>query len=98
MTQRAILEEQIREVLTRETQATILSQKLFHPSGLFGQLAATEPERRMVAQSALFGEAQRRLSDLQRQEADAFARTVAQIQPQSSDRSLILQLLDAGVE
>jgi hypothetical protein len=96
MTQRELIEEQIREVLTRETQAHVLSQKLFHPTGLFGQLAATEEERRVVAQSALFRAAQRRLSDLQRREAAAFARTVAQVQPPISDNSLILQLLDTG--
>jgi hypothetical protein len=97
MTQREQIEAQILDVLTRETQAIVLSQKLFHPTGLFSQLAATEDERRLVAQSALFREAQRRLSDLQRQEAAAFAQTVAQVQPSLPDNSLVLQLLDAGI-
>jgi len=94
--QRELIEEQIREVLAKETQAIVLSQKLFHPTGLFGQLATTEAERRVVAQSGLFREALRRLSDLQRVEAAAFARAVAQVQPPTPGNTLILQLLDAG--
>lgn len=94
MTQHELVEEHIREVLKTETQAIALSQKLFHPTGLFGQLAATEDERRAVAQSALFHEAQRRLSDLQRQEAAAFAQAVAQVRPPIPDNALIMQLLD----
>ena len=42
------------------------------------RLAATESERRAVAQSALFKEAQMRLLELQRREAAEFARVVRQ--------------------
>ena len=78
MAQLEHIETQIREVLATETTAFALSQHLFHPTGLFVRLAATEAERRVVAQSALFQEAQRRLSDLQRQEAAAVSRKVGQ--------------------
>ncbi len=98
MSQREIIEQRIREVLAGEPHASALSQKLFHPTGLFAQLAPTEEERRALAQSALFGEAQRRLSELQRQEAAAFGRAVAQAQPSMPDNTLILQLLAAGAE
>jgi hypothetical protein len=95
MVQRSVIEGHIREVLATETQAIALSRKLFHPDGLFAQLAASEQERRLLAQSALFGEAQRRLSELQRQEGVAFAVAVAQVRPAVPGGSLILQLLDA---
>ena len=80
MLQREEIEKQIHEVLTRETTAIAVSQQLFHPTGLFGQLASTEAERRGVAQSALFREAQKRLSELQRREAVAFGQAVARAQ------------------
>jgi hypothetical protein len=95
MTQSEIIEQQIREALAAETHAIALSHKLFHPTGLFAQLATTEDERRVLAQSPLFREAQRRLSELQQQEGAAFAQAVAQARPSLSDNSLILQLLDA---
>jgi hypothetical protein len=98
MTHRELIEHQIGEALATETHASALSQKLFHPNGLFGQLAATEEERRVVAQSALFREAQRRLSDLQRQEATAFAQAVAQAPPALAGNALMLQVLPAGVD
>jgi hypothetical protein len=96
MVQREHIEGQIREVLARETTAGAVSQQLFHPTGLFGRLASTEAERRMVAQSALFQEAQGRLSDLQRQEAEAFAQAMARSQPPIPKNSLLVQLLDAA--
>ena len=97
MLRREEIEKQIREVLTRETTAIAVSQQLFHPTGLFGLLASTEAERRVVAQSALFCEAQERLSDLQRQEAAAFALAVARVQLPIHQNSLIIQLLDVVV-
>ena len=95
MAERELVEQRIHEALATETQANALSQTLFHPGGLFAQLAATEEDRRVLAQSALFGEAQRRLSDLQQQEGAAFARTVAQVRPSIPGTSLILQLFEA---
>jgi hypothetical protein len=76
MTEREQIEQQIREVLASESAAVVLSDRLFGPGGLFGRLANSEEERRMVAQSPLFKEAQRRLTELQEVEAEEFARAV----------------------
>jgi hypothetical protein len=78
MAERENVEERIREILATETQAIPLGNKLFSPQGLFNQLAETEQERRRVAQSSLFREAQKRLTELQRTEAEAFAKVVDQ--------------------
>ena len=64
MTERERVEQQIREVLATVTHAGPLSNQLFRPDGLFSQLARTEEERRAVAQSPLFRQAQRRLGTL----------------------------------
>ena len=80
MTRQEQIEQQIREVLATEGQAIPLSNRLFHPDGLFNQLAQTEDERRAVARSPLFREAQRRLTELQKREANEFAKAVRQTQ------------------
>ena len=80
MTQRERIEQQIREVLATEHEAIKLSNRLFQPDGLFNQLATTEEERRTIAASPLFREAQRRLSELQKREAAEFAEAVRQTQ------------------
>jgi hypothetical protein len=92
MTERERIEEQIREVLANETHAILLSNKLFHPDGLFNQLAHTEEERRSVVQSALFKQAQRRLLTLQYQEAMEFKRTVEQAQGALSETGYLFKL------
>ena len=84
-------EDQIREVLDAEHDAIALSDKLFSPNGLFGQMAKTETERRVVARSALFKQAQVRLSDLQRKEADEFASKVQQL-PEIAEQHRLLKL------
>lgn len=71
------LERQIRNLLAVESDSLALSEKLFSPQGLFNRLAGTAAERRAVAESALFKEAQKRLSELKRTEADAFSKAVA---------------------
>ena len=53
MTKREQVEQEIREVLATESHAIPLSNKLFRPDGLFNELAKTEDERRIVAQSPL---------------------------------------------
>ena len=88
------IETQIRGVLATETTAFAVSRQLFHPTGLFAGLAATEAERRVVAKSALFQEAQRRLSDLQRHKATAFSQAVARAQSPILDDSLLVQRFD----
>ena len=92
MIEREQIEEQIREALARETHAIPLSNTLFQPDGLFSRLAGTEAERRVVAQSPLFRQAQKRLSDLQRQEAADFGRVVQQAQAVLPEGGLCLHL------
>lgn len=92
MTEREQVEDQIRQVLAQETRAVPLSNALFRPDGLFGRLAGTEAERRLVAQSPLFRQAQKRLSELQRQEAAEFGQAVRQAQAVQPDGGLWLHL------
>jgi len=89
------VEQQIREVLATEAHAIPLSNKLFRPDGLFNKLAKTEDERRIVAQSPLFKQAQRRLMELQQKEATEFAQAVKQAQAAVPDGSYLLKLESA---
>jgi hypothetical protein len=74
----ASLEQQIRDLLAVETRATSLSDKLFSPTGLFSRLAQSQEERRVLVQSPLFKEAQKRFRELQYQEAEAFSHATDQ--------------------
>jgi hypothetical protein len=78
MTDREQVEEEIRHVLAAATGAIPLSNQLFRPDGLFSRLADTEAERRAVARSPLFREAQKRLSELRRRDGEEFARVARQ--------------------
>lgn len=80
MSDREEIEEQIRTILVSETRAISLSNRLFSLGGMFNQLAKTAQERRLVAQSVLFQQAQRRLSELQQKEAAEFDRLVNEVQ------------------
>src|SRR5712692_7922666 len=95
MTKQAQVEQQIREVLATEVHAIPLSNKLFRPDGLFNELAKTKEERRIVAQSSLFKEAQRRLIELQQKEAAEFAQAVKQVQAAAPEGSYLLKLESA---
>jgi hypothetical protein len=64
----------IEEILENEHPATVLSELLFSPSGLFSRLATTEAERRQLVQTPLFRRGRARLTEIQRREADAFRR------------------------
>jgi len=86
------VEHQIGEILATETSAIALSDKLFHPDGLFNLLARTEEERRVVARSPLFQQAQRRLTELQRCEAAKFASAVTQAQTVMAEDGFLLKL------
>ena len=92
MADRAQIEQQVRDVLATETKAIPLSNRLFRPDGLFSLLGQTEEERRAVARSALFGEAQRRLTELQRQEAAAFSQAVMQTPAARPEEGYLLKL------
>jgi hypothetical protein len=63
------VEAEIRRILATETSALRLSNVLFTPGGLFSQLHSTPAEKKAVVDSPLFEEANRRLSELQLQEA-----------------------------
>jgi hypothetical protein len=95
MTNQEQVEQQIREVLRTEDQAIPLSNKLFSPEGMFNQMAVTEAERRVVAGSPLFKEAQRRLLELQRKEGSEFARIVYQVAPPHASGAYLLKLEQA---
>jgi hypothetical protein len=95
MMEREGVEEQIREVLAVEAHAIPLSNKLFRPDGLFNKLANTEEERRIVAQSPLFKQAQRRLMELQQKEATEFGQAVKQAQATVPEGSYLLKLEEA---
>jgi hypothetical protein len=73
-----VIEQQIRELLKLdEIRATTLSNILFSQfGGLFGQLASTEAERRIVGRSSLFQEALARVHELERRDSAGLGREV----------------------
>jgi hypothetical protein len=80
MNDQGAIEAKIMGALASEQDAISLSNQLFGPDGLFGQLAESEDERRRIVQTPLFKEAQRRVSALRREEAREFARSVEQFE------------------
>jgi hypothetical protein len=74
MSTRDQTETEIRRLLATETSAIRLSNALFTPGGLFSQLYSTADEKKAVIASPLFQEANRRLSELQLQEAGKLKR------------------------
>jgi hypothetical protein len=95
MTKQEQVELRIREVLATEGHAVSLSNKLFRPDGLFNELAKTEDERRIVAQSPLFKQAQKRLMELQQKEAGEFVEAVKQTEAAMPEGSYLLKLESA---
>lgn len=95
MTMREQVEQQIREILANEAHAIPLSNKLFRPDGLFSKLANTKEERRIVAQSPLFKQAQTRLMELQQKEATQFAQVVKQTPAAGPEGNYLLKLENA---
>ena len=86
------LEQEIRNLLATDTDSIALSNKLFGPGGLFGQLASTPAERRAVTQSSLFQDAQQRLSELRRHDASKFSHLVSQFQKDGSESASTIRL------
>jgi len=86
------IEQQIRDVLATEGQAFALSNRLFSPDGLFCQLAQTGQQPRQVAQSPLFKQAQRRLTELQQKEGEAFTQAVQQARTALQSGDYLLKL------
>jgi hypothetical protein len=58
-------EKQIRDLLASETNYWTLTDKLFGPTGHFGQMGATVEERKVIGRSPLFREAQKRVRDME---------------------------------
>jgi len=77
MTDKQRVEAEIQAVLSAETSALSLSEKLFSPGALFSRLASTDEERRVLVRSSLFHEAQVRFRQLQFQEAELFSNAVS---------------------
>ena len=65
----ATIEESVKELLTMDVSARAFSDALFGPTGLFNQMAHTEEERRRLTETALFHQANSRLTALLRLEA-----------------------------
>ena len=86
------IEQQIREVLAAESRAIPLSNRLFSPDGLFNELAKTEAQRRELARSPLFKQAQRRFLELQRVEAAAFSRALPQVHTSIPGENFFIKL------
>ena len=86
------IEQQIRDVLANETRAIPLSNRLFGPAGFFGRLAQTADQRRSVAQSPLFKQAQKRVLELQRIEAAEFSRAVDQARATMPGENFFIKL------
>jgi hypothetical protein len=71
--------EVVDQVLTEERSAAAIADRLFSPSGLFSQWAATADERRQLALTPIFRKAQARFRTLQFEEAKAFSKAVASV-------------------
>jgi hypothetical protein len=71
------VEKQIQELLTMKLSASVLSNALFGWNGLFGKIAHTEEERRQVACTPLFRQAQNRIMELSLSEAEELRRKYA---------------------
>lgn len=71
------IEQEILKVLSEETTAVGISDKLFTPDGLFSLLASTEVERRALVQSDLYKKAQKCFRELQFMEAEEFRKSTS---------------------
>jgi len=80
------IEFQIRDLLQTEDNSWILSDKLFWPEGLFGQLGPTVEDRKRIGNSPLFKEAQKRIRVLERERAQAFLERIKKL-PQKSEQT-----------
>lgn len=75
----SLIRQQVLEILANETQAGILSDKLFSPQGLFAQVATTPEQRSAVIRDPLFRQAMARFMELQRSEAVKFEEEVRRL-------------------
>jgi hypothetical protein len=71
MTDRAKLEQEIRDLLTADLTSVEFSNRVFGQYvGLFPRLGPTEAERREIVKSELWKQAQNRVHELERQELE----------------------------
>ena len=71
------VEKQIKELLTIKLSASALSNALFGWNGLFNKIAQTEEERRRMARTPLFRQAQNRIMELSLSKAEELRRKYA---------------------
>jgi hypothetical protein len=77
----------IREALAMESSAVRLSNRLFSPEGLFRWLADDDNARKELVVSPLFQQAQRRVRELQYQEAAAFGERLRRAAPANGSQN-----------
>ena len=80
MSERETIEAEIRRLLREESRVVVLHAKLFAPDGLFSRLASSADERRAVTKTPLWKEAQSRLRELEKKEAEALTEAARQVQ------------------
>ena len=78
------IEGQIRDLLRTEDNCWELSDKLFGPDGLFGQLGPSIEDRKRIGSSPLFKEAQKRIRELERERAQAFLERIKELPEKSN--------------
>ena len=80
MTERETLKNEIRHLVAKATDGTILSNLLFSPpNGLFSRLGAARERREEIMKSELYRIAQDRIHDLLDIEAECYAQARVEI-------------------
>jgi hypothetical protein len=82
-----LLKDKIERVISEERSAISLSQKLFGPVGLFGQLAEIEGSRTAVSDSQLYIKAMARFEELRRKQRTQFQEQVGRFNQRMSGES-----------
>lgn len=86
------IELEIQRLLTTEASAVILSEKIFSQEGLFAKIATTYEQRKLLVQSPLYQQAQKRFRELQFKEMDAFRQQVTDLRAAGMDRDSALKV------
>lgn len=73
---RNLIEQQIEELLSVEMNATLFSQLMFSPTGLFHDLAGFEGDHKAVTRLPLYRQAMARFRELQNKESAGMQREV----------------------
>lgn len=83
------VESEITELLGAELTATELGRKLFGPKGLFTEIGSTPKRRAALVKRGIYRQAQARITELQRQEAERFETESGAAQQRLSGRLTI---------